>query len=151
MAMTASDPDPSIYDRTSITLPKFRSWSSKKVYDFETEIVDYESLEDLNRTINQARLALFKTTDSINEYDRAEKTAKLQYDRARTRELLKSTAKTEGERRARADLMCEDLENEWIMQQQIKEELIRLSHTIRLELQTLQGLGNNLRQQMKVM
>lgn len=148
--MTPTEPASSPYDRTSITLPKFRSWSSSDVYDFENEIVDYESLEALNRTINQARLALFKTTESINKYDRLEKTAKLHYDRARTREILKSTAKTESERRARADLMCEDLENEWIMQQQIREELIRLSHTLRLELQTLQGLGNNIRQQMKV-
>lgn len=148
--MTSDTPDVSIYDRTSITLPKFQNWSSSQVYDFEKEIVDYETLEDLNRTINQARIALFKTTDSINKYERLEKTSKLEYERARTRELLKSTAKTEGERRARADLMCEDLENDWIMHQQIREELVRLSHTLRLELQTLQALGNNIRQQMKV-
>lgn len=149
--MTSNDLDPSVYDRTSITLPKFKSWSSTDVYDFEKEIVDYESLDELNRTINQARLALFKITESINKYERLEKTAKLSYERAHRREFLKSTAKTQDERRARADLMCEDLENDWVMQQQIREELIRLSHTVRLELQTLQGLGNNIRQQMKVL
>lgn len=138
------------YSRASISLPNFKDWSSKKVYDFENEIVDYESLEKLNRTINQARLALFKTTESINRYDRAEAAAKLNYERAHRREFLRSTAKTESEKRQRASLMCEDLENEWLMQQQIKEELIRLSHTLRLELQTLQALGNNIRQQMKV-
>lgn len=148
--MTSNDPNPSVYDRTSITLPKFKNWDASTVYNYEEEIVDYESLEKLNRTINQARLALFKTTESINKYDRLEKNAKLYYERARTRELLKSTAKTAEERRARADLMCEDLENDWLMQQQIREELVRLSHTLRLELQTLQGLGNNIRQQMKV-
>jgi len=136
--------------RESIELPKFKSWQAKSVYDFETEIVDYESLEDLNRTINQARLALFKTTESINKYERLEREAKLNYDRAHRRELLKSTAKTADERRARSDLMCEDLENDWLLQSQIKDELVRFSHTLRLELQTLQALGNNLRQQIRV-
>jgi len=136
--------------RASINLPKFKTWDSSRVYDYEKEILDYEELEDLNRTINQARLALFKTTDSISRYEREEREAKLNYERAHRRELLRSTAKTADERRARADLMCEDLENEWIVKSQIKDELIRLSHTLRLELQALQGLGNNLRQQLKI-
>ncbi len=136
--------------RDGIVLPEFKNWRAKSVYDFETEIVDYESLEDLNRTINAARLALFKTTESINKYERLEKDAKLHYDRAHRREILKSTAKTADERRARADLMCEDLENEFILQAQIKDELVRLSHALRIELQTLQALGNNLRQQIRV-
>lgn len=136
--------------RASIKLPKFKSWDATKVYDFETEIVDYETLEQLNSTINQARLALFKVTDSINRYEREEKTAKVEYDRAHRRELLSSTAKTVDERRTRADLMCEDLENAWLVTAQIKDELIRLSHTLRQELTALQGLGNNIRQQMKV-
>lgn len=136
--------------RASIKLPKFKAWDSTRIYDYENEILDYESLEDLNRTINQARIALFKTTDSISRYEREEREAKLQYERAHRRELLRSTAKTADERRARADLMCEDLENDWLIKAQIKDELVRLSHTIRQELQALQGLGNNLRQQIKM-
>ncbi len=142
-------PSPSL-GRESIKLPEFKSWTAKTVYDFEDEIGDYESLEKLNHTINQARLALFKTTESINKYERLERVAKLEYERAHRRELLKSTAKTADERRARADLMCEDLENEWLLQSQVKDELIRFSHTLRLELQTLQALGNNIRQQIRV-
>jgi hypothetical protein len=149
--MTSTDNDePGTYDRASITLPDFKNWSATKVYDYENEVVDYETLEKLNSTIRQARLALFKTTESINKYDRLETTAKTNYDRAFRREFLSSTAKTEAEKRMRAALKCEDLENDWLVQQQIGEELVRLSHTLRLELQSLQGLGNNIRQQMKV-
>ena len=137
--------------REGIQLPKFKSWKTKDVYDYENEINDYESIEDLNRTINQARMALFKTTESISRYERAERLAKTEYERAHRRELLRSTAKTVDERRARADLMCEDLENAWLLQSQIKDELVRLSHSLRLELQTLQALGNNIRQQMRVL
>ena len=137
-------------DRTSIKIPKFKEWTTRDAYDHEQQIVDYETLEDLNRAINQARLALFKTTESINNYERKEKAAKLNYERHHRREMLKSIAKTADARRARADIMCEELENEWLLQSQIKEELIRFSHTLRLELQTLQALGNNLRQQIRV-
>lgn len=137
--------------REGIQLPAFKSWKSKDVYDYENEINDYESIEDLNRTINQARMALFKTAETINKYERAERLAKTEYDRAHRRELLRSTAKTVDERRARADLMCEDLENDWLLQSQIKDELVRLSHALRMELQTLQALGNNIRQQMRVL
>lgn len=137
--------------RDSIQIPQFKDWKISKVYNYDEEVVDYETIEDLNRTINQARLALFKTTEIISKYERAERTAKIEYERAHRRELLKSTAKTADERRARADLMCEDLENEWLMQAQIKDELVRFSHSLRLELQTLQALGNNIRQQMRVL
>lgn len=136
--------------RAGISLPKFKNWKIKNAYDFENEIIDYESIDELNRSINQARLALFKTTESISKYEQLERLSKVEYERAHRRELLKSTAKTADERRARADLMTEDLENTWIEQSQLKEELIRLSYTLRLELQTLQALGNNLRQQMRV-
>lgn len=135
---------------TEIILPKFKNWPTKKIYDFENEIMDYEGLEDLNKNINQARMALFKTTDLINKYEREEKEAKLLYDRRHRREFLASTAKTAAERTAKADLMCEDLENDHLMKQQMKDELQRLSHALRYELQTLQGIGNNLRQQIKV-
>lgn len=136
--------------RASIKLPKFEKWDSSKIYDYDNEILDYESLEDLNRTINQARIALFKTTDAIGKWEREEKEAKLEYERAYRRELLRSTAKTAEERRARAELMCEDLENAWLVKAQVREELVRLAYTLRQELQALQGLGHNLRQQIKI-
>lgn len=145
-----SDSIESRLSRDNIVLPKFKAWKLKDAYDYESEINDYESIEDLNSTINQARLALFKTTETISKYEQLERLAKVEYERAHRRELLKSTAKTAEERRARADLMCEDLENELLLQSQIKDELIRFSHTLRLELQTLQTLGNNIRQQLRI-
>lgn len=137
--------------KASISLPQFKNWKMKTAYDYENEIGDYESIEQLNSTINQARLALFKTAESINKYERLERSAKAEYERAHRRALLQSTAKTADERRARADLMCENLENELLLHSQIKDELIRFSHSLRLELQTLQTLGNNIRQQLRVL
>lgn len=148
--MSDTDEDFSAYDRASIDLPSFKKRDFKSIYDYENEIVDYENLEALNRAIRQARLGLFKVTEHINQYERLETDSKTKYERALRRETLKSTAKTENERKARASLKCEDLENDWLVHHQTREELVRFSHALRLELQSLQGLGNNLRQQMKI-
>lgn len=140
----------SVYDRTSIKMPDFRRRKISSQYDYESAIVDYEDLDKLNSAINQALVALFKASESINYYSRLEIESKTKYDRAWRREYLKSTAKTDSEKKHRANLMCEDLENEWLVHHQTKEELTRFSHALRIELDTLQSLGNNMRQQMRV-
>lgn len=149
MSDTDND-DPGIYSSARIELPKLKKWSQSTYYDFESEIVDYESLENLNRSVNAARLALFKVAEMTNNYERLEREAKLKYERSYRREYLASTDKTETAKKARAELMCEELENEYIAHEQVKIELMRMSNTLRLELQTLQAVGNNLRQQIKM-
>ena len=134
----------------SIELPNLAKWSVKQVYDFSQQISDYESLSELGAAINAARIALFRITDKINTYERQEREAKIRYDRAYRRAYLGSVEKTEAQKRLRAELACEDLENEYIVAEQLKNELNRTSYTLRLELQTLQAIGNNLRQQMKM-
>lgn len=134
-----------------ISLPALRRIDAKeKFYNYTEHVVDYESLESLNASIVQARMALFEVTEYINSYDRKERKAKVEYERALRREYLKSNAKTDKERSMRAALNCEELENAYIVAGQVREELTRLSSTLRLELQTLQAVGNNIRQQLKV-
>lgn len=135
---------------TSITLPVFKEWPIEKIYDYTNQIIDYHSLEELNGAINAARLALFKATKAINKYEREEKTAKLEYERAFRREFIRSVEKTSEGRRQRAELACEDLENKWLVAEQVKKEFERVSYSLRLELQTLQGISNNYRQQMRM-
>lgn len=134
----------------SYELPEFRNWSSKNFYDYEHEIVDYEDLEKLNQAIRSARLALFQITDKINSCERVERLAKTEYERKHRRAYLQSKQKTETAKKAMADLECEDLEDKAIVYEQLRQELTRMSNSIRLELQTLQTLGNNIRQQMKM-
>lgn len=136
---------------TSITLPKFYNWNGKQIYDYDSQVADYSSLEELGEAISKARRALFVLTDKINEYEREEKTSKLKYDREFRREFIKSSEKTDSAKRVRAALKCEGLENEWMKYEQLKTELTRMSNSIRLELQTLQTIANNLRQQLKIL
>lgn len=134
----------------NISLPDFKKVSVQKLYNYVEQITDYGTLQELSNSINAARMALFKVTEQINHYERLEKESKLQYERAHRRTFMSSTEKTEAMKRARADLMNEELENQYIVNEQIKNELVRLSYSLRLELQTLQGVSNNLRQQMKM-
>jgi hypothetical protein len=147
---TNNPTDRSAYDNASITIPSLKRWGSKTFYDHEEMIVDYETLEELNNAVNAARKALFIVTDKINKYDRLEREARIEYDRTYRRAYIASSEKTENAKKARAELMCEELENKYIAHEQLKVELGRLSQTLRLELQTLQAVGNNLRQQMKM-
>lgn len=152
MAENESKPvDPALEGgRASISIPELVKWSTGQIYDFANQISDYQDLSALGHSITAARIALFRITEKINEYERKEREAKLYYDRAYRRAYLTSIEKTEAQKRMRAELACEDLENAYIAAEQLKSELIRTSHALRLELQTLQTVGNNLRQQMKM-
>lgn len=134
----------------SYTLPSIKNWKGSRFYDYENHIFDYEQIEELNSAIKSARFALFELTDKINECERVERVSKVKYEREWRRSYLNSNEKTESLKKARADLLCEELENKVIVYEQLRGELNRLSAAIRLELQTLQGLGNNLRQQIKM-
>lgn len=131
-------------------LPDLRVWSTRQLYDYSKQVNDYEDLMELGQAITAARVALFKVTEQINKVERDEKVHKLKYERLYRREFLSSMEKTEAMKRMRAELACEEVENELVVFEQLKVELNRVSNTLRLELQTLQAIGNNLRQQLKV-
>lgn len=142
-------PAKSNISKTSIVLPNFKAWSTKVLYEYEDEIADYASFEELEQVFIKLRKALFLINDKINEYERRERMAKIKYDRAHRREYLVSTEKTESAKRARADLACEELENEWLMNEQLKNEMVRTSYTLKSEMQTLTTLAHNMRAQIK--
>lgn len=135
----------------NIVLPNFKEWKTKRFYDYEAAVIDYSTLEELNAAINAARIAAFKLNDAINIYERKAKEATINYDRAFSREFLLSTEKTESAKRMRAALKCELIENEKLQNEQIKDELIRTARVLNQEMNILNTLANNLRQQIKIM
>lgn len=137
-------------ETTQVELPELLSWNSRSVYDYVEHIVDYDDLEKLGNAINKARLGLFIVTDKINEFDRKMLLAKTEYEREYRRRYLTSNAKTEMQRKIRAELMCEDLENNLLTFTQAKAELTRQANLLRVELETLNTISNNIRQQMKM-
>lgn len=138
------------FSSSKIILPDLLSWNSRSLYDYVEHIVDYEDLEKLGNAINNARLSLFKVTEKINEYDRKALLAKTAYEREYRRRYLTSNAKTDTQRKIRAELMCENLENDVLTYTQTKIELSRQANLLRTELETLQTISNNIRQQIKM-
>lgn len=134
----------------SINLPNLKEWNIAQVYDFVEQVADYSDLDELAKSINAARIALFKINERINIFERKEIEAKTKYDRAFRRAYLESTDKTDSMKKMKAALACENLENNYIAAEQLKKELVRVSHVLRSELQTLQAIGNNMRQQLKM-
>lgn len=134
----------------SISVPKFTTWNQRQLYNYETHVSSYDDFDKLDKALTAARRALFIITDKINEYDRKAAEAKLKYNRQYQREYLSSTEKTSEGRRFRAAIKCEGLENRWLQYEQLKEELTRSSFTMKSELNTLQTIAHNLRQQLKL-
>lgn len=121
-----------------------------KVYDYVSQVVDYEDLEQLGSAINAARLALFQLNDKLNEAERLHKEAEIAYEREWRRQYLNCHEKTEKAKTCYCDIMCENLENDVIATDHVVKQLTRATSILRAELQTLQAVGNNIRQQLKM-
>lgn len=122
----------------------------KNLYDYEDSIADYETFDQLGQAITQARLSLFVVTEKLNKAEVAHRIAKTEYDRTRARMYLQCNERTERAKEAYCDIMCEELEDKVIASESVIKQLNRLSFTLREELQALQMLSNNFRQQLKM-
>lgn len=136
--------------RHKIELPPYVALNTRSFYDYKDQVADYQSFEDLGSAITKARMALFVVTEKINANEREEKRAKTLYERAYRRSYLESMEKTEGAKKMRAALSNEELENQWLKYEQVVGELTRMSYALKSELQTLQTIANNLRQQLRI-
>lgn len=134
----------------SIEIPEFREWKISSQYDYTALTADFEDLNDLNKQINAAKMALFKLTDAINKAERKAKAAKVIYERNYRRKYINSSEKTEAAKRVSAEILVEDLENRYMYYEQMFSELNRASYTLRQELRSLEVMANNYRQQIKM-
>lgn len=136
-------------DKYEITIPDIKSINVSKIYAYE-EFVDFEDMEAVNKALFSAKSALFTVTDKINSFENKLTRAKTAYNREWRRRYLSSTGKTDTARKMEADLYCENLEDDVIVYEQIREDLKRLSNILRIELQSLQTISSNLRQQIHI-
>lgn len=127
-----------------------RRISTKALYDYVSHVHDYETLQNLGDAINAARLGLFKATDRLSQAEGRARTAKVAYERNWRRFYLGSKEKTEASKRAYADILSEEYEDNYIVYDQLSKDIYRSVNALRIELQTLQTIGNNIRQQMKM-
>lgn len=139
------------YDASySVTVPSYFSPKIDRYYDYDNLVVDYEDFGQLTEATNEARKALFEITSKLNGAERKESETRTKYDRVWRRAYLSSTKKTDTAKKAEASMIAEDAEDDLLKYSQARSEYNRMSNAIRMELQTLQAVGNNFRQQMKM-
>lgn len=128
-------------------VPEFKEFEG--VYDYKNFIHDYGDLEKVDQATTKARKALFILTAAMNEASRKVSLFKAKRDRTWKRAYIVSDQKTDTLKKMWADLEVEDIDDELLVQEQYLSELNRESNALRLELQALQAIGNNIRQQVR--
>lgn len=118
-------------------------------YSLEKDATDYEDMVNLNKAIYDARVALIEVTNKINHLEYIESVTKAEYDKKLRNEILKADAKTATERKIKAEIACEDLFDRQFLAGKSKDMYKRIADTLRIELQALQVLSNNVRQQLR--
>lgn len=135
--------------RYDISLPDVKSVDFRKLYAYENA-VDFETMEEVNRAIGEAKIALFEANNKLSRYEAKLAVAETGYKRAWRREYLSSGQKTDAARKTEADVNCEELEDEVIVHKQVREDLKRLAYALRIEMQSLQTVASNIRQQLNL-
>lgn len=148
---TDSTADDNIVDTdaySQVSMPRLAEYD-ESTYIIDNHINDQETMTTLMRSVNDARVDLFHITEKINETERKLVQAKVKYERCHRRYMISSRASNATDRKLEADIKSERLEDDYIMFTQLKKELENKARVMRDELQTLQMISNNLRQQLR--
>lgn len=113
--------------------------------------VDFAELSEINRMLNRCRARMFRTSAALKAAQRSYGEAQIAYDRAMRRHMVTLSGGTEASRRAMAEILCEDLENDVIVMRQVVEECKKRSLDVRDDLKAVENLAHNARAQMAVM
>lgn len=112
--------------------------------------VDYQDLESVNRDLTRLRIRLHRVRRGMRVAAREAVEAKLVYHRALRRALVQQTGGSAEMRKASAELLCEDLEADMVIKQQIVEEYSSLFRAIRDDIENAKTIAFNLRSLMNV-
>lgn len=147
--MSEVSKDSPIAGKENFSVPQLKTITVTNYYDFEL-FSDFEDLVQVNKAILYAKQALFRVNSKLSIYEGKVSAAKTAFNRKWRREYLKSQVKTDTGRKINADLECEELEDEVIINEQIRDDFKKLSYILKTELQTLQTVSSNIRQQMSI-
>ena len=136
----------------SIKLPKFPEEFNFTYVDYEDSFWDKQEFDKYNDTLIKTTLTLKRINKEITKFERLLAQAKLDYDAKYRESYVNYLDSTKNETHRK--ILCElDAEKEYarvVYLQQIIEDLVRESYSIRTELDTLKTLGFNYRQEMKI-
>ena len=105
----------------------------------------YSDLEAVNKELLTSRIRMNRIRRDMRDAGRAAVEAKMRYLRAYRRALIQQSGGTVETRKASAELLCEDLEAEMVMRQQVAEEYSSLFRATRDDVDNLKTVAFNLR------
>lgn len=112
--------------------------------------VDYQDLDSVNRDLTRLRIRLHRVRRGMRAAAREAVEAKLVYNRALRRALVQQTGGSAEMRKASAELLCEDLEADMVIKQQVVEEYSSLFRAIRDDIENAKTIAFNLRSLMNI-
>lgn len=152
----ANNDDYSEYTSKEVTLPRWAdSYPIESAYTpmqivpiSETgQMADFHSMQECNRAIEACRVAIFQFNDALKKIERASQLAELSYTRHYNRAYLEAEGRTEGIKRAIADIQSEKYQNDLIVKQQVAKEMGRKLRLMTNELDALKIISYNMRKE----
>ena len=123
---------------------KFPAWPSSTEEDIE-DTIDYSDLEALNRDLNRLRIRTNRVRLGLKKAARESAEAKTNYSRAYRRALVKQSGGSAEARKAFAEILCEELESDMVIKNQIESEYTTLFRSIRDDVENAKTVAYNLR------
>lgn len=135
----------------SVPLPPWPDPSAQDYGDgVDDEAVDYSDLAAVNRDLMRLRIRLNRIRRGMRDASRDAVEAKITYQRAFRRALVQQSGGSAESRKASAELLCEELEADMVMKQQVADEYQSLFRTVRDEVDNAKAVAFNLRSLMSI-
>lgn len=129
-------------------LPAWEDSSRQDQGDGADGDVDYGDLHSLNADLLRLRVRMNRIRREMRRAAREATEAKLAYHRAFRRALVQQTGGSAESRKANAELLCEQLEAEMVMKQQVADEYNTLFRSVRDDVENAKVVAYNLRAMM---
>lgn len=127
------------------SLPKWPVTDLQDSGDGVDEDIDYTDLDSVNKDLMRLRIRLNRVRRGMRQAARDAAEAKLTYQRAMRRALVQQSGGTAEMRRATAELLCEELEAEMVMRQQVADEFVSVFRSVRDDVENAKTVAYNLR------
>lgn len=136
--------------RPAPALPAWAATDDQDRGDGEVEQVDYHDLASINRDLLHLRARMHRVRRGMRQAARDAVEAKLTYHRALRRALVQQSGGSAETRKASAELLCEDLEADMVMKQQVVDEYNSLFRAVRDDVENAKTVAYNLRSLMSL-
>lgn len=131
--------------RAARPLPAWAPTDEQDRGDDDHAQFDYTDLAQVNRDLLRLRSRLHRVRRGMRDAARDAVEAKLAYQRELRRSLVQQSGGSAESRKAAAELLCEDLEADMAMKQQVVDEYNSLFRAVRDDVENAKTIAFNIR------